>query len=104
MQIVDTVISREGGNSVWANVVFLGNSGESVSVRLPCPVPTGGPVGRNRIIKRAAALLRDTVESEAFERLGEQVWPDAVGRFGAAPEAPVLPQEPWRSGPASGKE
>ena len=86
MQIIDTVVSREGENSAWVNVVFLGDRGESISVRLPCTIPSGNEAGRNHTIKRATALLRSLIECEAFETLGERVWSPRSGRFGAAPE------------------
>lgn len=105
MQVIDIIVSRESGNSVWAKVVFLGDRGESVSVRLPCPVPTGGPIGRNRIVKRAASLLHGMVASETFDSLGEQGWPVPAGRFGATSETPLLPrEEQWRGGSAPGEE
>ena len=83
MHIVDTIVSREGVNSAWANVVFLGDRGESVSVRLPWPVPSGGEIGRNRIIKRAASLLKTLVACESFETAGERAWPTGPARIGA---------------------
>lgn len=95
VQIIDAIVSREGANSVWARVVFLGDRGEAVSVRLPCPVPSGGSVGRVRLIKRAAGLLRNLVESDAFDKIGDQMWPRAAGRSGL-PEFLVLPGKQWR--------
>lgn len=103
MQIVDAIVSREGANNAWAKVVFLGDRGESVSVRLPCPVPSGGPIGRVRLIKRAASLLRGLVEDDAFGKLGDQVWPVSAGRFGISDVA-GRPQEQWQGHSASGDE
>ncbi|WP_309084553.1 hypothetical protein [Chelativorans sp.] len=90
MRIIDTVISREGENSAWVHVEFLGDNGESVSVRLPCAVPSGSEAGRNHIIKRATALLRNLVTCDAFDTLGETVWSVRTGRFGVALE-PAIP-------------
>ena len=97
MHIIDTIISREGKNSPWVNVVFLGASGESISVRLPCAVPPTGEGGRGHIIKRAAKLLRGMVACEDFNTLGEPVWSVPTGRFGAPLEAPLRSGEELRS-------
>jgi len=94
LHIIDTVVSREGKNSAWVNVVFLGDSGESVSVRVPCTTPTGSEVGRNYIIKRATVLLRNLVGCDAFNALGERVWSPREGRFGAPADSlpPIVRQ------------
>jgi hypothetical protein len=105
LRIVDTIVSREGENSAWANVVFLGDTGESVSVRLPYCIPTGGEIGRNRLIKRATAMLRNLVTCEAFDTLGESGWTLRSGRFGAASEAVIVQPDAlsgWRSTKSSG--
>lgn len=102
MQIVDAIVSREGANNAWAKVVFLGDRGESVSVRLPYPVPSGGPLGRVRLIKRAASLLRGLVEEDAFGRLVDQAWPVPAGRFGISDVAGM--PEQWKGRSASGDE
>lgn len=90
MRVVDTIISREGDNSAWANVVFVGDGGETVSVRLPCPVPSGGRIGRERIAARAIKLLAGIVSQGAA---GTQR--SATGRFGVAsePEGSEGPEE-----------
>ncbi len=103
MKIIDTIVSREGRNSVWANVVFVGDNGESVSIRLPCPVPTGGFAGRMHIIRNAAALLRDLVECKAIDGAGEPVWSAPGGRFGVPHDAPSA-EVHWGNGSVSSEE
>ncbi|WP_173931501.1 hypothetical protein [Chelativorans sp. Marseille-P2723] len=93
MHIIDTVVAREGENSVWANVVFLDDNGQTVSVRLAYPMPTGGAAGRAHIIKRAAETLRSLVESDSFATLGEPPWAVPKGRFGTAVETEPVSRE-----------
>lgn len=87
MQIVDAIITREGGNSAWVNVVFIGAHGEHVSVRLPSTVPCGGPLARNRILGRAAEMLR-SVAVQAPRLSGQDNVTVPRGRFGMAAEEP----------------
>lgn len=87
LRVVDTIISREGGNSAWANVVFVGDRGESVSVRLPCPVPAGGEIGRARIASRALKVLEGIASHESAESLLERPREPGTGRFGERTEA-----------------
>lgn len=100
MRVVDTVISREGDNSVWANVVFVGVAGETVSVRLPCPSPYGGQVGRSRIVARAMTLLHDLVAAEPQAGFSQG---QPATRFGKATEETRPGRERWRDR-SSGKE
>ncbi|WEX07104.1 hypothetical protein [Chelativorans sp. AA-79] len=104
MQIIDIVVSRESKNSPWVNVVFLGDDGESVSVRLACAIPSGSDVGRNYIIRRATTLLRSLVTCEAFNTLGETVWVPRTGRFGTASEAPRALRQVAESWTGTGEE
>lgn len=106
MHIIDTVVSRENMNSAWVNVVFLGDGGESVCVRVPCTVPAGSEVGRNHIIKRATALLRSLVSCDAFDSLGERVWSPNNGRFGGPvePPPPVAPRQTVRIWSPTGED
>ncbi len=97
MRVVDTIISREGGNSAWANVVFVGDRGESVSVRLPCPVPAGGEIGRARVAERALKLLDGIVSCESAESLLKRSYEPSAGRFGVQPEPTAAPRRPLRS-------
>jgi hypothetical protein len=103
LQIIDTVVSREGKNSAWVNVVFLGDSGESVSVRVPCTMPAGTEIGRNFIVKRATVLLRTLVDCDAFNTLGERAWSPHKGRFGV-PADPLTIRDTVGSWSRTGKE
>jgi len=93
LHIIDIVVCRENKNSAWVNVVFLGDQGESVSVRVPCTIPTGNDVGRNYIIKQATILLRNLISCDSFNMLGERGWSPHRGRFGVPAERPAVVPE-----------
>ncbi|MDZ5697009.1 hypothetical protein [Chelativorans sp. M5D2P16] len=99
MRIVDTVIAREGDNSIWANVVFVGDGGETVSVRLACPSSGSGEMGRSRIIERAMKLLQGLLAAELPDRFPRSA---QVQRFGVT-EQTGSNDERWR-GNSSGEE
>lgn len=83
-RLIDTVVSREGTNSPWVTVVFVGNSGETISVRLPFAVSHPDAALRNQIVGRAVQLMQRLVATG-----GEIEVPIVrTGRFGI-PEAEV---------------
>lgn len=90
MRIIDTIVSREGDNSAWANVVFVGAGGETVSVRLPCPFPSGGHVGRERITQKAIMILSGIAAHDGAQCRGEFQLSSRTGRFGV----PLNAEEP----------
>lgn len=76
--LVDTIVSREGPNSPWVRVEFVGEGGETVTVRLPFSVAYPDEAGRSRMVGRAMQLMKKIVATG-----GEVEIPlPRTGRFG----------------------
>ncbi|NGR08645.1 hypothetical protein G5B41_13870 [bacterium SGD-2] len=59
--LVDTVISRESPNSSWITVEFVGEGGETVTVRLVSTVAFPTITGESSVIGRALDLMKAVV-------------------------------------------
>jgi len=76
--LVDTIVKREGPNSPWVTVEFIGEGGETVSVRMPFSVAYPDETGRGRVVSRAIQLMNKIVATS-----GEvEIAVPRTGRFG----------------------
>lgn len=76
--LVDTIVKREAPNSPWITVEFVGEGGETVSVRMPFSVARRDEAGRISMVGRAVILMNKVVEASGQP----QIAVPTTGRFG----------------------
>lgn len=76
--LVDTIVKRGAPNSPWLTVEFVGEGGETVSIRMPFSVAYPDELGRSRAVGRAIQLMKKIVATS-----GEvEIALPKTGRFG----------------------
>jgi len=77
-RLVDTIVKRESPNSPWVTVEFVGEGGETVSVRMPLSAAHPDRTGSSLIAGRALQLLKSIIATNGKAAIAIP----RTGRFG----------------------